>query len=177
MAFLTHQKIPELLQRRSELGLRTQILLNSHDLIRPSETDTNATDLFFPKTIKDIFKIIERLRDENIKIKILGSRNPAWAVMHHKFVIFDNLVGFGSLNFTKLGFTQNYENFSFSDETTVIANFRDEFDALWTMGSDLLIDGGHLRNLVCPKCNHEEGIDFESYGLLCTLCNTKFRFA
>ncbi len=177
MAYLTHQTIPELIQKRANLGLMTQILLNSHDLIRPSEIEGISNDLVFPQAIKDIFGIIHSLGDENLVIKILGSnRNRDWVVMHHKFIVFDNLVGFGSLNFTKNGFSYSYENFSFTNEQAIIINFQNEFDALWNIASDLNIDDGHLRNLVCPSCQAEEGIDFESYGLLCTLCGAHFRF-
>lgn len=105
-----------------------------------------------------------------------SNRNGDWIVMHHKFIVFDKLVGFGSLNFTKPGFGFSYENFSFTDEAAVILNFQNEFDELWNIGSDLRIDHGHLRNLVCPKCQCEEGVDFESYGLICTLCGARFRF-
>jgi phosphatidylserine/phosphatidylglycerophosphate/cardiolipin synthase-like enzyme len=172
MAYLTHQKIAEFLRERSDKGLPTQILLNARDLIRPSDNPAAEIQLAFPVAVKNIFEIIERLGDDTLLIRVLNARNT----MHHKFLVFDDLVGFGSLNFTYAGFNQNYENFSFTDDLSVVSNFGNEFDALWEIASDLRIDNGHLRNLVCPKCNREEGIDFESWGLLCTLCGARFEF-
>jgi len=38
--------------------------------------------------------------------------NSRYAIMHHKFLVVDNMVGFGSMNFTKSANRRNAENFN-----------------------------------------------------------------
>ena len=48
------------------------------------------------------------LANAGVDVKI----NSRYAIMHHKFLVVDNMVGFGSMNFTKSANQRNAENFN-----------------------------------------------------------------
>ena len=53
--------------------------------------------------------------------------------------------------------------------------FRKEFFDLWKQGDNFFAQNGKIRSVRCPICKEEGGVDFESYGALCTICNHKFK--
>ena len=56
--------------------------------------------------------------NQGVTIKI----NARYPVMHHKFVVIDgDIVGFGSMNFTKAGAQSNAENFNLFRRWTKLA--------------------------------------------------------
>ncbi len=58
--------------------------------------------------------------------------NRRYAIMHHKFIIVDNAVGFGSMNFTTGGDTKNAENFNiFRQAPQLMKTYEKEFLRLY----------------------------------------------
>ena len=52
--------------------------------------------------------------------------------MHHKFAIFDGSVLLnGSYNWTRSAFLSNRENLLVTTHTSLVAQFSNEFDAMW----------------------------------------------
>lgn len=172
MAYFTHKRLFELIKTRHENGLRTEIILNAKDIIRPIDEPQGSFTLFLQKSLLDVFSLIKSFGNELLEIRIPSDRPQK--TMHHKFILFDNVLGFGSMNFTHAGLGQNYENFSILTDNHIVENFRSEFIDLWNKAEELKISRGKLRNLACPNCSEENGIDFESYGLLCIFCKTRF---
>ncbi len=71
---------------------------------------------------------------KNITIK-LDSPNT---MMHHKFIIVDEkIVINGSMNFTHAGHHRNFENIMIVRNQSVVDQFIEEFEILWTIGSKL----------------------------------------
>jgi len=55
-----------------------------------------------------------------------------YAIMHHKFLVVDNVVGFGSMNFTKSGNQRNAENFNiFHNALKLVRVYKKEFLRLY----------------------------------------------
>gem|GEM_PF-692776 len=55
-----------------------------------------------------------------------------YAIMHHKFLVVDNMVGFGSMNFTKSGNQRNAENFNiFHNVPKLVRVYKNEFSRLY----------------------------------------------
>lgn len=60
--------------------------------------------------------------------------------MHHKFAIIDNkLLLFGSLNWTRLGIYNNWDNICITSSKEMIDQFRVLFNSLWNEFKDNLI--------------------------------------
>jgi phosphatidylserine/phosphatidylglycerophosphate/cardiolipin synthase-like enzyme len=55
-----------------------------------------------------------------------------YSIMHHKFIVADNSVAFGSMNFTKAGDERNAENFNvFEDAPPLATIYASEFETLY----------------------------------------------
>ncbi len=68
------------------------------------------------------------LANAGVDIKI----NHRYAIMHHKFIIVDGAVGFGSMNFTQGGDVKNAENFNiFRQEPKLVKVYEKEFSRLY----------------------------------------------
>ncbi len=58
--------------------------------------------------------------------------NSRYAIMHHKFIIVDQAVGFGSMNFTRAGDRKNAENFNiFHHAPNLVRVYEQEFVRLY----------------------------------------------
>lgn len=54
--------------------------------------------------------------------------------MHHKFAIFDaRRLASGSFNWTRSASRHNYENVLLTDDSRLVAAYREEFERLWTL--------------------------------------------
>lgn len=94
--------------------------------------------------------------------------------MHHKFMVSDDVVIFGSVNWTTAALHGNYECLIKTSDIELIEKFIEEFDEIWNQAQELYTDKGQIRRIMCPVCEDSEGVDFESYGPICTYCGHKF---
>lgn len=175
VAYFTHVDIAEAIIERTKSERPTQIILNLGDILRPDGSDSSIIKT--SQALVNIFKALGRQSDSRstyLQMRTLGREKSATSQMHHKFAIFDNVVAFGSLNFTFQALGQNYENIHFSSEDFLVAAFELEFSELWKLGSDFFVQGGKFRSITCPNCKKPEGVDFESYGAFCTYCSHTF---
>ncbi len=68
------------------------------------------------------------LNNSGIDVRI----NSRYQIMHHKFIIVDDIVGFGSMNFTKNGDLRNAENFNiFQGSLLLNHKYEIEFNRLY----------------------------------------------
>ncbi len=82
------------------------------------------------------------LANAGVDIKI----NHRYAIMHHKFIIVDGAVGFGSMNFTQGGDTKNAENFNiFRQEPKLVKVYEDEFSRLYKESEPYRSRVGHEK--------------------------------
>lgn len=59
--------------------------------------------------------------------------NSRYAIMHHKFIVADDVLALGSMNFTKAGDEKNAENFNiFRGAPTLASVYAAEFDRLYS---------------------------------------------
>ena len=76
----------------------------------------------------DLGSDVERLGQLGVPVRV--DRSPAH--MHHKFALFDDVtLVTGSYNWTRGAAAENRENLVVTDERSLIAAFRIEFDRLW----------------------------------------------
>jgi phosphatidylserine/phosphatidylglycerophosphate/cardiolipin synthase-like enzyme len=175
VAYFTHTEIADALIARTKEKRKTQIILNLADILRPDGGDTSTIKT--SQALVNIFNSFGRHSGEVgqfFQMKTLGRDKADTSQMHHKFSLFDDVVAFGSLNFTFQAFTKNYENVHFSSEEYLAGAFHYEFDNLWSIAKDFFVQDGKIRSLECPECKTAEGVDFESYGAFCTFCAHKF---
>ena len=68
------------------------------------------------------------LANAGVDVKI----DSNYAIMHHKFLVVDNTVGFGSMNFTRAGNQRNAENFNiFHNAPGLVLVYKNEFLRLY----------------------------------------------
>jgi phosphatidylserine/phosphatidylglycerophosphate/cardiolipin synthase-like enzyme len=171
VAYFTHQLLVDEILRRKQQGRGTYLLLNGADFLRPA--GPNETQVVVAQSVIDLLKAAE---DGPMEVRTLGQASGKYQNMHHKFVVTDHVVAFGSMNWTKSALANNYEFFAISDDASLIYQFRQEFDALWHDALEMYTDQwGHLRGIMCPMCRDRSGVDFESYGPLCICCGHRFR--
>jgi phosphatidylserine/phosphatidylglycerophosphate/cardiolipin synthase-like enzyme len=172
IAYLTHQLLVEEIIRRQEQRRVTLLLLNSADFLRPS--GPNETEVVVAQSL---LKLLEAAwhGPPVLEAKTLGQATGKYQNMHHKFAVTDNIVAFGSVNWTKSALAHNYELFAVSDDPSVISQVRLEFDALWKDAQDMHTGQWGLRSIMCPMCREADCVDFESYGPRCIRCGHIFR--
>jgi len=108
---ITHDRIAEALIRAHQRGVTVRVLLDRSQAGSRYSDDEVLEEAGIP-VIRDIRS---------------GS-------MHNKFVIGDGVsVGTGSFNWTKNADERNAENFVIVRLKYVIADYQDEFDALWKL--------------------------------------------
>jgi phosphatidylserine/phosphatidylglycerophosphate/cardiolipin synthase-like enzyme len=74
-------------------------------------------------------RVLEILEEGKVPIELITM--PAYAHMHHKFIVVDKrYVVSGSYNFTTTATDTNWENAIFIDSTAVAAKFAKEFEAV-----------------------------------------------
>jgi phosphatidylserine/phosphatidylglycerophosphate/cardiolipin synthase-like enzyme len=171
VAYFTHQLLVEEILKRKQRGYVTYMLLNGADFLRPA--GSNETEVVMAQTVIDLLKAAD---DGVLEVRTLGQVSPKYQNMHHKFAVTSDTVAFGSMNWTKSALANNYEFFATSKDPSVISQFRQEFDTLWHTAQEMYTDQwGRLRSIMCPKCREQSGVDFESYGPICTCCGHRFR--
>jgi phosphatidylserine/phosphatidylglycerophosphate/cardiolipin synthase-like enzyme len=73
---------------------------------------------------------IEFLADAGIPVKM---DSEAFALMHHKFALFDSaVVATGSYNWTRGAAEENWENLIVTDDERLVGPFAKEFERLWS---------------------------------------------
>ncbi|MFF2018910.1 phospholipase D-like domain-containing protein [Paenibacillus sp. NPDC058177] len=171
VAYFTHPDIATALIERTKENRRTRLLLNTSDIIRPAGSDSEVI------ISKELLKVINFADyQSNLEIKSLGLRAKGkYQNMHHKFMVSRNKVIFGSVNWTSAALNSNYECLVASTDKKIIAEFLDEFNEIWRDAQELYTDKGQLRRIMCPKCEESDGVDFESFGPVCTYCGHKFK--
>ncbi|HEY1378152.1 MAG TPA: phospholipase D family protein [Gemmataceae bacterium] len=170
VAYLTHQLLVDELIRRQQQRRVPLLLLNSSDFLRPS--GPNETEVV---VAQPLLRLLEAGKYGPLEVRTLGQTSGKYQNMHHKFAVTDKMVAFGSVNWTKSALAHNYELFAVSDDPNVISQTRKEFDALWGTAQEMYTEHGQLRSIMCPICRNQSGVDFESYGPLCTICGHRFR--
>lgn len=178
VAYFTHNDIANAIIERTAAKKPTRIVLNLCDILRPAGAD--ASTIKTSKALVNIFNALSEMsfyEARNFEMRTLGLETSPNTQMHHKFGIFDNVVSFGSLNYTFQALGHNYENICFTSEEFIVARFQYEFDSLWKLGAEFYVQGGEVRSIACPKCLKSEGVDFESWGALCINCFHRFEGA
>lgn len=170
VAYFTHPQIATALMNRNKQGRRTHFLLNTSDIIRPVGA---SSEIVVSKELMNV--INEADYNTELKIKSLGLRSRGrYQNMHHKFMVSDDVVIFGSVNWTTAALHGNYECLIKTSDIELIGKFIEEFDEIWNHAQELYTDKGQIRRIMCPLCEDSEGVDFESYGPICTYCGHKF---
>lgn len=175
VAYFTHLDIAEEIIERAKLQKPTRLLLNLADLLRP--VGPHSSEFRASAALVKIFDFLDGLRfpdSEHIQMKTLGREQNRMTNMHHKFIIGDREIGFGSMNFTTNSMTNNYENFCFTNKELFYQSFEVQFAKMWHTGEELVAPRGELRVIECPECGQSAGVDFESYGMICTYYSHKF---
>lgn len=174
VSYFTSMDIADELIERTKNEKLTQIIFNSSDVLRPYH---DGTEICVSAALLKLLEYLDNDTEKILKIKFLGrdsKKSHTYTTMHHKFMVTDNIVAFGSLNYTENSFRNNYENLVISDNDVFVKKFKIEFDELWSIAEEYGIDKGKIRCINCPNCNEEGMIDFESYGAICTNCHHKF---
>jgi len=176
VAYFTNDEIADSLIARLDAKRPTQVILNLADILRPETAESSEI-----KVSDALVKIFESLNGRSyqdqqfLQFKILGRDVKDTSHMHHKFIIGDGTVGFGSLNFTYYAFNYNYENFCFLKDPPVVRAYLQEFDELWNAAEEMVTKGNKIRSITCPNCKKAEGVDIESWGAACLYCGHKFK--
>lgn len=172
VAYFNSDIFAELILNRFEKRYNTFLLVNTSDLLRPQEIGDSEIAIS-----QALMKVILADKNQNyIHIRSLGIRAKGkYQNMHHKFYLNQETVLFGSLNLTNAALNRNFETlFEISNQKT-IKDFFIEFGDLWEKGAELYSGrDNELRSLMCPICEINDGVDFESYGPFCTFCGHKF---
>lgn len=172
VAYFTDKQIADALIERTKNGLRTELILNTSDLLRPEYSDGSKIVVS-----KELLRVINLTSEATpcIQIRTLGYRSKGrYQNMHHKFMIGDNEVFWGSVNWTFSALNNNYECLTVSGDISVRKQFDNEFNIIWERAADLYSSAGEIRRILCPICEASEGVDFESYGPMCTFCGHRF---
>jgi len=167
IAYFTHPEIAKALIRRIQSERDTKLIINASDILRPAQP--NETEIVISKNLLDVLR-------QNIVPRTLGNRSVSeYQNMHHKFMVSENKVLFGSLNWTVAALNNNYECVAISSESEVIELFTKEFEKIWAQAEELYIIYGKVRMIMCPICKSMDGVDFESWGPFCIYCGHKFK--
>jgi phosphatidylserine/phosphatidylglycerophosphate/cardiolipin synthase-like enzyme len=171
VAYFTHPDIATALIERTRMNRRTRLLLNTSDIIRPVGANSEII------ISKELLKVINSADYRStLEIRSLGLRaRGKYQNMHHKFMVTRNKVIFGSVNWTTAALNNNYECLVTSTEKSIIAEFWNEFIEIWEGAQELYTNKGQLRRIICPECEESDGVDFESFGPICTYCGHKFK--
>src|SRR5262249_20809001 len=125
VAYLTHQLlIQEIIQRKRHRRV-TYLLLNGSDFLRPVGAEPEVV------VAQSVIDLLTAADDGLFEVRTLGQASGKYQNMHHKFIVTDSAVAFGSVNWTKSALANNYEAFAISNDAALIAKFRQEFDTLW----------------------------------------------
>jgi hypothetical protein len=171
VAYFSYKPFAEAIIDRRENGRKTFLIINGSDIIRP--TGANSSDLVVPKALIQLFENAGAGLD--LQIRSLGHRKKGdYQNMHHKFLVTNNIVLFGSVNWTYSALHSNYECLVVSKSDWHIRQFWTEFEDLWGSAHEVYTGRGKLRSMMCPVCESPDGVDFESYGPLCTFCGHRF---
>ncbi|MGI4813038.1 MAG: phospholipase D family protein [Janthinobacterium lividum] len=105
---LTSTTIARALQAAHQRGVAVRLVLDPQNLVMPNSA-------------------AKRLASAGIEVVT----DPSYAIMHQKFLVADDVVGFGSMNFTYSGDRKNAENFNlFFSAPALAALYEREFERL-----------------------------------------------
>ncbi|WP_240419713.1 phospholipase D-like domain-containing protein [Paenibacillus periandrae] len=79
---------------------------------------------------------------------------------HHKFVIIDNVVWLGSMNFSGNAPTNNWENMIRTDDLRVLSEYLSEFKKLFILGKALNLKVINANKCVCGKDHSKPEDDY-----------------
>jgi len=191
ISYFTHMDIADAMIERVKSNKETFMILNVHDILRPQGQKSTVINVSAAllKIFENVGRVYKRegreyyigFSDEHdyLKVRLVGRDSPSdslQSIMHQKFIVGDRkIVAFGSLNFTRNAFQNNYENICFSEDINLVGAFRNEFIDLWEHGDNFFAENGRIRSVLCPICRKEGGVDFDSYGAFCTYCGHKFK--
>lgn len=170
VAYFNSEYFADLIIARAKKKLKTLLILNTSDLIRPKEPGKSETVIS-----KALIKILKHEGNyifcKSLGLKVLGN----YQNMHHKFIFTKNKLFFGSLNLTDAAINRNFESLIETNNQFLINDFHSEFGKLWKIGSELYSGrDGKLRSIMCPNCENSDGVDFESFGPICHMCGYNF---
>lgn len=170
VAYFNSEYFSNLIIERAQQKKNTFLILNTSDIVRPKEP--GESQIVISKALVNILK----KEGDYIFCKSLGVRTTGnYQNMHHKFIFNKHKLFFGSLNLTDAALNRNFESIIETYDRNLIKDFHKEFEILWNISSDLYSDrNGELRTIMCPKCESSDGVDFESFGLLCHMCGYTF---
>jgi phosphatidylserine/phosphatidylglycerophosphate/cardiolipin synthase-like enzyme len=167
IAYFTHPEIAKALIKRIQLGRETKLIINASDILRPAQP--NESEIAISKSLFDVLR-------QNIVARTLGNRSSSeYQNMHHKFMVSENKVIFGSLNWTTAALNNNFECVAVSSKPEAINLFTYEFEKIWKQAEELYVVSGKVRMIMCPICKSMDGVDFESWGPFCINCGHKFK--
>jgi phosphatidylserine/phosphatidylglycerophosphate/cardiolipin synthase-like enzyme len=169
VAYFTHPEIAKALVNRTQCGRDTKLIINASDILRP--IDSTETEIVISKNLMEVLQL-------NLDVRTLGNRTGAlYENMHHKFLVSEHKVIFGSLNWTLAALNNNYECVAISSEPKAIELFTREFERIWSQAKDFIAIDGNVRVIMCPICKSPESVDFESWGPVCISCGHRFTVA
>lgn len=173
VAYFSSMKFANLILKRASDNLPTFLLVNTSDILRPQEV--GDTEIAISVALMEIIRAANK--NNNIQVRSLGLRDKGkYQNMHHKFYLSEKTLIFGSVNLTDAALYRNYESFIETTDFLVRQKFTIEFDKLWSKASEIHSGyDGKIRSLMCPVCEVNNGVDFESYGPMCTFCGYKFK--
>jgi len=173
VAYFNSKVFADLIIERFHNKQKTLLLLNTSDLIRPQKIGDSEIAISAP--LMEL--ILADTKQNYIHIRTLGIRAKSkYQNMHHKFFLNNKKLIFGSLNLTKAALNSNYESVISTNDRKLIFDFHKEFGILWSDGIELYAGSRYneLRTLMCPICEINDYIDFESFGPFCSGCGHKF---
>jgi phosphatidylserine/phosphatidylglycerophosphate/cardiolipin synthase-like enzyme len=101
IAYFTHPEIAKALIQRIQSGRETKLIINASDILRPAHP--NETEIVISKNLLEVLH-------QNIVPRTLGNRSVSeYQNMHHKFMVSESKVIFGSLNWTTAALNNNFE--------------------------------------------------------------------
>jgi phosphatidylserine/phosphatidylglycerophosphate/cardiolipin synthase-like enzyme len=171
VAYFNNKKFSNLLINRADNHFPTNLLINTSDILRPQNDGDSEIAIS-----EALMKVIVASSKGLINVRSLGTRAKGkYQNMHHKFYMNSDKLFFGSVNLTDAALNRNYELLTETYDKHIIENFKNEFNSMWKIASEIYTGRDNkLRSLMCPICERHEGVDFESYGPICTFCGHKF---
>jgi phosphatidylserine/phosphatidylglycerophosphate/cardiolipin synthase-like enzyme len=172
VAYFNEPRLTRAIARRHKLKYPTRLILNSSDILRADLAGSAAR-----VAPGNILNLLELNRDpENIWIRALGrNNNGKYENMHHKFVVSDSWVYFGSLNWTYSALNNNFEAMCVSKDKDLVENFNLEFEHIWEIAEEICVDeNNRITKLRCSNCGSSGWIDMTSAGFYCGTCGSSF---
>jgi phosphatidylserine/phosphatidylglycerophosphate/cardiolipin synthase-like enzyme len=172
ISYFVHLKISEAIIGRCYLQRKTRILFNANDLIRPCGTQNQKMSISFSQI--ELFKS-QLKQSKYLEIRIAGEKtDKVYENMHHKYIVSNNKLIYGSPNWTDKSFNNSYEFLVLTKEKSYITKFQEEFDEIWKIAKKTKVNIESIISIYCPLCNNQEAVNLNDQNPYCKFCNYSF---